>query len=144
MDHWIKKDHEPSILSHRKIRNRELEAQRQLHSKNSDMRYRKIPRRLVSRPSQRTGGSRSTHRHIGISEFVVLKDRSQQDFETREITIREIAIRSQPSICLDTWRTSRKPSVFRHLGFQVDREVDRKSRYPEVESGPSIFPGRVA
>jgi hypothetical protein len=68
------KDREPSILSHRKIGNRELDAQRRLHSKNSDTRYREIPRGRVSRPSQRTGGSRSKCHQIDISEFAVLKD----------------------------------------------------------------------
>jgi hypothetical protein len=175
------------ILFHRKIGNRELDEQRKLLSKNSDTRYREIPRRLVSRPSQRTGGSRSTHRrHFGIRGFKLSK---KFDIATREIAIREI--RSQPFISpghvaniaapvgisefgvsscqrnltsqlaksryaksrsdlsrpylLDTWRTSRAPSAYRHSEFQVDRNSEhRKSRYPEEESGPSITPGRVA
>ena len=84
------------ILFHRKIGNRELDEQRKLLSKNPDTRNREIPRRLVSRPSQRTGRSGSTHRrHFGIRGFNLSK---KLDIATREIAIREIMIRSQPFI----------------------------------------------
>jgi hypothetical protein len=81
------------ILFHRKIRNRDLDEQRKLLSKNSDTQYHEIPRRLVSHPSQRTGGSGSTHhRHFGIWGFNLSK---KLDIATHEIVIHEIAIRSQ-------------------------------------------------
>jgi hypothetical protein len=91
----IEKDREPSISFHRNIGNREVDAQN-LALQNSDTRYRDIPRRLLSLPSQRTGGSGSTHRrHFGIRGFKLSK---KLDIATREIAIREIPIRSQPSI----------------------------------------------
>jgi hypothetical protein len=63
---------------------------------NSDTRCRDIPRRLVRHPSQRTGGSGSTHRrHIDIRGFKLSK---KLDIATHEIAIREISIRSRPSI----------------------------------------------
>jgi hypothetical protein len=91
---FIEKDREPSISFHRNIGNREVDAQN-LALQNSDTRYRDIPRRLKSRPSQRTGGSRSTHHDIGIRGFDLSK---KFDIATGEIAIREISIRSQPSI----------------------------------------------
>jgi hypothetical protein len=49
----------------------------------------------MSRPSQRTGGSRSMDQHFGIRGFKLSK---KLGIATREIAIREITIRSQPSI----------------------------------------------
>jgi hypothetical protein len=98
----MEKDRESSIFSHRKIDNRELDAHK-IALQNSDTRYHKISGGLVSHPSQRTGGSRSTHHHIGIQGFKLSK---KFDIAIREIVIREIAIRSQPSICPDMWQTS--------------------------------------
>jgi hypothetical protein len=108
------------ILFHRKIGNRELDEQRKLLSKNSDTRYREILRRLVSHPSRRTGGSRSTHRHIGIRGFKLSK---KFEITTHEIAIRDIAIRSQSFVCPDTWRISQRPLAFRDSRFQVVKET---------------------
>jgi hypothetical protein len=47
-----------------------------------------------SRPSHRTGGSRLFRRHFGVRGFKLSK---KLDIATREIPIREIPIRSQPS-----------------------------------------------
>jgi hypothetical protein len=98
-----------------------------------------------SRPFQRTGGSRSTHRHIGISEFGVSS--CQRNLTSQLAKSRYVKSRSDLSrpYLLDTWRTSRAPSAYRHSEFQGDSNSEhRKSRYPEAESGPSIFQGRVA
>jgi hypothetical protein len=98
-----------------------------------------------SRPFQRTGGSRSTHRHIGISEFGVSS--CQRNLTSQLAKSRYAKSRSDLSrpYLLDTWRTSRAPSAYRHSGFHVDRDLaHRKSRNPEAESGPSILQGRVA
>jgi hypothetical protein len=37
--------------------------------------------------------------------------------------IREIPIRSQPSVCQDTWRASQRPSAFQSSGFQAVKET---------------------
>jgi hypothetical protein len=98
--------------------NRELDEQRKLLSTNSDTRYRDIPRRLLSRPSQRTGGSRSTNRQIDIRGFVKETHRNSRNDRYREDL-------SRPS----SWTSNIvAPSHFGKLSRSLSSQL-AKSRY---------------
>jgi hypothetical protein len=96
-----------------------------------------------SRPSHRTGGSRLSHRHIGIRGF---KLSMKLDIATREIAIHEIPIRSQIIRPFARTRGEHR-SARRHFGvrgFKLSKKFDIATREIAIReipirSQPSIF-----
>jgi hypothetical protein len=143
----FKKGGWPPISTWIKIRNRELDEKRRLHSKPQ---YTKS-RNHLDHPSKRTRGSRSKpHQNFGISEFGISKVLLTK-VGTLHGEIPKILKRSQPSIRWDMWRRSRKSSIFWLLGFQVDRgflsprvasrEITKRRRTIHLEETRGNNPG---
>jgi hypothetical protein len=101
------------------------------------------PERIVSRPSQRTGGSRSKCHHFGISEFGISEVLLTKGHDTPRRKSRNpekiTAVHSFGHVA-----RSRKPSASRLPGFQVDRGFGVASREIVKRRGPSILRGHVA